>query len=631
MKNKEIFNILILEIGTNKSNLILTTLEKIGYSCFVADTLELSYDILRMKSIDLVIINASHSEEFEKNVIMDVQNLTDCGIVFLTPEHSISKMEEFSKYNLLIYAIKLGNILNIIKDIDNLIGRLISNSRETIMIVKRKSETRDLIAELLRLRRYDVILCQNGASAWKKLDKIEHLSIVLIDINLADMDGMDILKKARQIFSHNLPVISISKYYDPFILQQNITNGLSDFIKAPIEKLEFSLKIDLWADNIKQKREIELGKLAVENALCSFKALANATMEALLMFENNICVDVNEEAIKMFAYKNKEEMLGIHILDFVPKDLSKYDQEELLNKDVNHEFETDMVKHDVVLFPAQIKERNIQLRNRDLKIIAILDLTQIKRNENILHQQSKMASMGEMMQNIAHQWRQPLSAITLSASSIRLSHEIGMLEDDEMYEQLDGIIESAEFLSNTINDFQNFLKENKQAIQFNLHDVVLKVLKLIDGNMKTNKITIVQELEVGITMVGLENELMQVVLNIINNAKDILVEKELEPKDRMVILKTYKNKMNTHGIIEIQDSAGGVPKNILPKIFEPYFTTKHKSQGTGLGLYMTHQMVIDHMYGKIEVVNQSFEYLGEKYKGANFKVIIPLDISQSKS
>jgi|GEM_PF-3326314 len=631
MKNKENFNILILEVGTNKSNLILTTLEKIGYSCFVADTLELSYDILRMKPIDLVIINGSNSGDFEKNVIMDVQNLTDCGIVFLTPEHSISKMEEFSKFNLLIYGIKLGNILNIIKDIDNLIGRLISNSSETIMIVKRKNETRDLIAELLRLRRYDVILCQNGASAWKKLDKIEHLSIVLIDISLADMDSMDILKKARQIFSHNLPVISISRYYDPFILQENITNGLSDFIKAPIEKLEFSLKIDLWADNIKQKREIELQKKDIESVLNSFRALANATMEALLMFENNICVDVNDEATKMFGYKNKNEMVGIHILDFVPKTLSSYDKKELLKNDVNHEFETDMVKNEDIIFPAQLKERNIKLESRDLKIIAILDLTEIKRNENILHQQSKMASMGEMMQNIAHQWRQPLSAITLSASSIRLSHEIGMLEDDEMYEQLDGIIEGAEFLSDTINDFQNFLQENKQPIRFTLHDVVLKVLKLVDGNMKKNKITIVQGLEEGIEMVGLENELMQVVLNIINNAKDILVEKELEPKDRIVVIKTYKNKMNTHGIIEIQDSAGGVPKNILPKIFEPYFTTKHQSQGTGLGLYMTHQMVVDHMLGTIEVINQAFEYLGEKYKGANFKVIIPLDISQSKS
>jgi signal transduction histidine kinase/DNA-binding response OmpR family regulator len=538
-------------------------------------------------------------------------------------------MEEFSTYNLLMYSVKLGNLLNIINDIDALIGRLISNSYETILVVKGKNEIRDVIAELLRLRRYDVVLCQNGASAWKKLERLEQLSLVLIDINLPDMDGMDILKKAKRIFSHSLPVISISRHYNPLILQQNMANGLSDFIKAPIQKLEFTLKIDLWTDNIKQKREIELQKKEIESVLGSFKALANATMEALLMFENNVCVDVNEEAVHMFEYEDKNEMLGIHILDFVPKNLSKNDKEDLLNNKINHEFEANMVKSDETIFPAQIKERNIKLEGRNLKIIAILDLTEIKKNEGILHQQSKMASMGEMMANIAHQWRQPLNAITLSASSVLLTHDLGMLEDDEMHEQLEAIIESAEFLSGTIEDFQNFLKDNKQTIIFKLHNIVAKVLKLIDGNMKTNKITIIQEIDESIEMNGLENELLQVVLNIINNAKDILIENKIPFEDRLIVVKVYSEKKK--GIIEIQDSAGGIPKNILPKIFEPYFTTKHQSQGTGLGLYMTHQMVVDHMDGEIQVANKTFIHQAKEYIGANFKVIIPLDISQSKS
>ncbi len=631
MKTKENFKTLIIEIGSNKSNLIYTTLTKKGHNCFVADTLELSYDILRMEMIDLVIINASYSGEYEKNVIMDVQNLTDCGIVFLTPEHDIAKMEEFSAFNLLMYSVKLGNLLNIINDIDTLIKRLISNSYETILIVKRKNEIRDLIAELLRLRRYDVVLCQNGASGWKKLDKLEHLSLVLIDVNIADMESMDILKKARKIFSNNLPVISISRDYNPLILQQNMANGLSDFIKAPIQKLEFTLKIDLWTDNIKQKREIELQKKEIESVLGSFKALANATMEALLMFENNVCVDVNEEAIAMFEYKDKNEMLGIHILDFVPKNLSKNDKEDLLNNKINHEFEANMVKSDETIFPAQIKERNIKLENRDLKIIAILDLTEIKKNEEILHQQSKMASMGEMMENIAHQWRQPLNAITLSASSVLLTHDLGILEDGELHEQLEAIIESAEFLSGTIEDFRNFLKDTKQTAIFKLQDVVTKVLKLIDGNMKKNKISIAWEIDEDIEMNGLENELLQVVLNILNNAKDVLVEKTTTFEERIIVLKVYKDKTKEKGIIEMQDSGGGVPKNIISKIFEPYFTTKHQSQGTGLGLYMTHQMVVDHMNGEIQVSNQHFIYEAKEYMGANFKVIVPLDISQSKS
>ncbi len=629
--NKQNFKILTIDLGNNKTNLIHSTLEKFGYKSFPTDNPSTSYDILRMEPIDLVIINAIASSDFEKEIIRDIQNLTDCGIIFLTPEHNISKMDEFTSFNLLSYTIKLGNLLNIIKEIDMLIGRLIANSSETVMLIKGKNQTRDLLAELLRLRRYNVILCQNGASAWKKLDTIEHLSLMLIDINLADMDSMDILRKARKKFSNHLPVISVSRKYDPMILQQNIANGLSDFIKAPIEKLEFELKIDLWADNVKQKREIEHQKKDIENALESFKALANATMEALVMFEDNVCVDANEEALKMFAFGKKEEILGVHILNFVPKTLSKYDQDQLLKVDVDHEFEMDLIKNDEIIFPAQIKERNIKLENRDLKVIAILDLTNIKRNENMLHQQSKLASMGEMMENIAHQWRQPLSAITISASSILISNELGLMEENELEEQLGAIIESADFLSNTINDFQNFLKADKHLHHFNLQDVIAKVLKLIDGNMKKNKITIVQNNMNTINVYSLENELVQVVLNIINNAKDILVENNIPIPERLVLINIYEDNEKKAGVIEIQDSAGGIPKNIISKIFEPYFTTKHQSQGTGLGLYMSHQMIVDHIQGDIIVSNEKFLFEGKEFYGANFKVIIPLEISQSKS
>jgi len=629
MEKNEHFNILIVELGNTPSNLILEKLNERQYCCYVAYSPTHTYDILRIHMIDLVIINATKTTQFEEEIIKDIQNLTDCGIVFLTADPDAKKIEEFSKYNLLSYQIKFGNLLNVIKDIDILIQKLISNISETVLIVKGKNETRDLAQELLRLRRYNVVITKNGASAWKKLDVLERLSLVIIDINLQDMDSIDVIKKAKKLFSNSLPVISISKKCDPLVLQQNMANGLSDFIKTPISTMEFILKIDLWIDNIKQKREIENQKQEIENALKSFKALANATMEALVMFENNVCIDVNDEALKMFKYAQKSEIIGTNILDFVPESISKNDKNELLKNDTNHRFELNMLRSDESIFPVQIKERNIVLENKNVKIIAILDLSDIKRNEDIIHQQSKMASMGEMMENIAHQWRQPLNAISISASSILVSQDLGISDEEDMKEQLEAIIESTEFLSNTIMDFQNFLKDNKNCIQFTLKDVVMKVLKLIDGNLKKNQITVRFLYEEDIDMVGLENELMQVVLNIINNAKDALVEKHIENSDRVILIQISKSIDLEEGIVEIQDSAGGIPKKIIDKIFEPYFTTKHKSQGTGLGLYMTHQMVIEHMKGKIEVENKKFSQEGKNYLGANFKIIIPFDLRKS--
>ncbi len=149
--------------------------------------------------------------------------------------------------------------------------------------------------------------------------------------------------------------------------------------------------------------------------------------------------------------------------------------------------------------------------------------------------------------------------------------------------------------------------------------------------MKKHKINIIEDLDETVHVNSLENELIQVILNIINNAKDILVETNLPLDDRIVLIKVYGDNKNENGIIEMQDSAGGIPEHIINKIFEPYFTTKHQSQGTGLGLYMSHQMIVDHMKGEIFVSNKSFRYENKEFYGANFKVQIPIDTLQSKS
>lgn len=620
------FHILIIELGTTSSSLLFEELSKSGYCSFVSHNPLEAYDILRTHPIDLVVLNGTKTTHIEEGIIQDIQNLSDCGIVFLTADPQRKKIENFEKYNLLSYQIKFGNLLNVIKDIEYLIRKLISNTNETILIVKGKSETRDLACELLRLRRYNVLITKNGASAWKKLDTLENLSLLLIDINLLDMDSNDVIKKGKKYFLNSLPVISLSQKCEPLILQQSMANGLSDFIKTPIMPMEFILKIGLWIDNVKQKREIENQKKEIENALKSFQALANATMEALVMFEKNRCIDLNEEALRMFECHSKGDIVGMDILDFVPKTIEKKDKERLLRDDINHQLELTMMRKNGGIFPAQIKERNIILEKRNIKIIAILDLTEIKRNEEIIHQQSKMVSMGEMMENIAHQWRQPLNAISISASSILFSHDLGIADEADTKEQLEAIIESTEFLSNTIQDFQDFLKDNKNYTEFFLGDLIGKVLKLIDGNLKKNKIVVSFLNEAEFSIIGLENELMQVVLNIINNAKDILVENQIQNNNKIILISYKKDIDEQNWIIEIQDSGGGISENIKDKIFEPYFTTKHKSQGTGLGLYMTHQMVVDHMNGKIEVENKKFIFEGEEYFGANFKIIIPFAV-----
>jgi signal transduction histidine kinase len=239
--------------------------------------------------------------------------------------------------------------------------------------------------------------------------------------------------------------------------------------------------------------------------------------------------------------------------------------------------------------------------------------------DKLLYEQAKLVSMGEMIGNIAHQWRQPLSVISTAATGMLLSKEHGILRDDFFEESCKSINQNAQYLSQTIDDFKNFIKGDRTKKVFNLNDNINSFLALVTGTIKDYNINIILNLEEDINIDGYENELTQCLINIFNNAKDALKEKNIENKHIFISTNTMNNKV----IISIKDNAGGIPKDILPKIFEPYFTTKHKSKGTGLGLHMTYKLIVEGTNGTIEVDNIEFEYNNKEYAGVEFRIILP--------
>ena len=241
------------------------------------------------------------------------------------------------------------------------------------------------------------------------------------------------------------------------------------------------------------------------------------------------------------------------------------------------------------------------------------------KQQNILAQQSKMAAMGEMIGHIAHQWRQPLSSISTSSSGMKLQKQMHILEDDFLIEGLDQINKSVQYLSNTIDDFKNFYTPNKNKNEFNILDTIDKVINLINSQFKSNGIKIIKSGD-NLKINTYENELIQVIINLLNNARDELVKKDSND-EKLIFINISKNKK--HLLLEIKDNAGGIPDEIKNKIFNAYFTTKKESNGTGIGLYMSRQLV-ENMDGKIEVSNADFEFEEKNYKGAIFKIILPL-------
>lgn len=242
---------------------------------------------------------------------------------------------------------------------------------------------------------------------------------------------------------------------------------------------------------------------------------------------------------------------------------------------------------------------------------------ELKEKELLFYQQSKLAAMGEMIENIAHQWRQPLTMITLSSSTTQLKHEQGMLDDQFLLESLNHITESAEYLSNTIEDFRTFFLKNKNKETFALSDSIQKSLKLLKNRIDKQHIQTIKNF-VNTSITSYKNELLQVYLVILNNAMDALTSVDTQ---KYIFIDTYftDNKV----CIEFKDNAGGIKGENLQKIFEPYFTTKHRSQGTGIGLYMAKEIIEKHIKGTIVIENETYQYLNKEYTGAKVKITLP--------
>ena len=284
-----------------------------------------------------------------------------------------------------------------------------------------------------------------------------------------------------------------------------------------------------------------------------------------------------------------------------------YIEENLLHQVTQRTLELEKAKQ-------KIESMNENLENRVQE-----EIQKNKKKQQIIYQQSKMASMGEMIENIAHQWRQPLSVILTAASGIKFKSDMKVLKEDDIGISVGNISTSVHHLSQTIDDFRNFFKTNKEKNEFVLNETFEKTFKLLISQFRSANISIIKNIK-ETTLFGFENELIQVLLNIINNARDELIKKEQNAK--LILIDTNINDNCLE--ICIKDNAGGIPKDIMDEVFESYFTTKQDTNGTGIGLYMSKMIIEQHMNGTIEVNNVGFTYKDISCFGAEFKLCLPL-------
>ena len=337
---------------------------------------------------------------------------------------------------------------------------------------------------------------------------------------------------------------------------------------------------------------------------------------------NGIITFANDEFCKIFEY-DRDELIGrnhnIVRHPDVPKEVFKSLWDTILAKKTYKATVKNLSKYGKTLYvnttviPILDKKGDIE------EFIAIrYDVTQsielakeIQEKDRFLFQQSRLASMGEMIGNIAHQWRQPLNELGITLYQMKKIFSNNGKEDEflESYNHSKNVIQK---MSHTIEDFRNFFSPNKVKKVFALKEAIDEILRLMQGSIQRHNLHVEVECEKSLSINGYVNEFTQVILNLINNSKDAFNQREIKNREINIAIQENEKK---DIIITYSDNAKGIDENIIDKIFDPYFTTKHSSQGTGLGLYLSEMIIKKSMQGNIKVYNNG--------QGATFEITIP--------
>lgn len=271
-------------------------------------------------------------------------------------------------------------------------------------------------------------------------------------------------------------------------------------------------------------------------------------------------------------------------------------------------------KHnDQLSLKVEEKTKELKRLNNSLEETVRVEIEKNKKKDALVFNQSKLASMGEMIGNIAHQWHQPLNALGLIIQKIEFYNKNNMLNEEKINAIINKSMGLINTMSHTIDDFRYFFNPNKEKEIFPICNAITKAYSVVEPFLENNQIKFHMHDNCNASINGYQNEFSQVILNIINNAKDILVEREIKYPEIEIWVETEDKKIT----IKIGDNAGGISATPIEKVFEPYFSTKSDDKGTGIGLYMSKMIVEDSMNGTLNVINGN--------KGAIFEIIFDLE------
>ncbi|HEY3306901.1 MAG TPA: response regulator [Desulfuromonadaceae bacterium] len=421
------------------------------------------------------------------------------------------------------------------------------NTTSRVLIIDDTPEIIDVLREIL-CDDYDVIATNSGLDALQVANSESPPDLILLDVRMPLMDGYEICAKLKsEKTTNDIPVIFITAMADIEDERKGLEMGAVDYIYKPFTLPLVKARIKNQLD-LKIYRD-QLGKLVEQRTI----ELSNANQQ--------LQIELNER-------KRAKEALAYH-----------QSQLEILNQHLEQRINDEIEKN--------------------------------RKKDRLMLYQARFSIIGEMMGNIAHQWRQPLNNIGLLIQSSQLEFEDNNLDNDKYSRYVSDSMNILNYLSLTIDNFRNFFKPDAGQHLFSPFEMVEKAVSLVRAGFQHHLIGIDVKRVCPDHVLGYSNEFSQIILILLNNAKDALIKRAL-PEPRVEI-SCYKT--DNRYIISVSDNAGGVADNIIEKIFDPYFTTKFMAQGTGVGLYMAKMIIEKSMGGTLIARNTS--------KGAEFIIELP--------
>lgn len=454
-----------------------------------------------------------------------------------------------------------------------------------------------------------------------KDEDLRHIYDVSL-FNISDLDVLlhEILKQTRHLLGAEAGTIYInSRDYLKFHVFQNDALSYEDIyrfyhafkdFKFPLTQHERYLAVDAFltkkiivVDDVYNNTDYDF--IGIKEFDAKFKYKTNTIITVPLLHpiegkvlgvvqllnkkENNQCTKFNEkdkEILSMFS-------------SFISLSISKAQSDVKKLQELND----------------KLKESNEILENKIEE--------QISSNQNkseIIFHQSKMASMGEMIGNIAHQWREPLSTISTIASAVSLDLQLDNVKKDVAIENLNKIVDTTKNLSGMIDDFKNFYEVDSIKEDFNISRAINRSLEIANSVLESSKIKVYKKFDENLTIYGLENEFIQSILNLITNAKDALIKNISINDKRLIFVDLFKVEEKI--IIKITDNAKGIDEKIASSVFDKSSKSKCLSNDSGVGLFMTRLIIENHMNGEISFENISYRFEEIEYEGAQFIITL---------